>query len=269
MLLPTGHQIVHIPRIHQVRPRLLHIRDARQAHTRLQLVLQNLAQLLHARLPVAQAVEERPPDPDGRRPERERLEHVRAARDAAVDEDLAPAEDVRADAVELQEGEEGGLRRVEGAAAVVGQHEARDAGVREGRLRVRGALDPLDDDGQAGRLVDPGDVGPAERLVDVLAHEPAHAAAALVVGGHGAADGRGDVRVGGDALVRFALAGYVGVDGDEDGFDAEVAGFVEELRRFGAVGVDVELEEKGLVGPAGFDDGGEGVGGVVGYLRVV
>ena len=149
------------------------MRDARQPHTRLQLVLQNLTELLDALLPIAQAVQEGPPDPDGRRPERERLEHVRAPRDAAVDVDLAPAEDVRADAVELQEGEEGRLRRVEGAAAVVGQHEARDAVVPERRLRVRGALDPLDDDGQAGRLMDPGDVGPGERLVDVLAREPA------------------------------------------------------------------------------------------------
>lgn len=53
------------------------------------------------------------------------------------------------------------------------------------------------------------------------------------------------------------------VDGDEDGFDAEVAGFVQQLRRFGAVGVDVELEEEGLVGAACFEDGGEGVGCVV------
>ena len=46
----------------------------------------------------------------------------------------------------------------------------------------------------------------------------------------------------------------MGVDGDEDGFDAEVAGFVEELGGFGAVGVDVELEEEGLVGAACLDD---------------
>ena len=173
MLLPTRDQIIHIARIHQVGPGLLHVRDARQPHTRLQLVLQDLTELLDALLPIAQAVEEGPPDPDGRGPEGEGLEHVGAPRDAAVDVDLAPAEDVRADAVELQEGEEGGLRRVEGAAAVVGQHEALDAVVPEGRFRVRGALDPLDDDRQAGRLVDPGDVGPGERLVDVLAREPA------------------------------------------------------------------------------------------------
>ena len=31
--------------------------------------------------------------------------------------------------------------------------------------------------------------------------------------------------------------------------------------------MDVELEEEGLGGEAGGDDGGEGVGGVVGYLE--
>ena len=135
--------------------------------------------------------------------------------------------------------------------------------VLEGPFCVGGALDALDHDGESRRLLDPRDVGPAERLVDVLAHEPAHAAAAFVVGGDGAADGGGDGVVGGDALVRFALAGDVGVDGHEDGFDAEGAGFVEELGRFGAGGVDVELEEEGLVGAAGLYDGGERVGGVV------
>ena len=164
--------------------------------------------------------------------------------------------------MEFEEGEEGRLRRVEGAAAVVGQHDAMDV-VLERLFRVGGALDALDHDGEAGRLLDPGDVVPAQRLVDVPAHEPTHAAAPFVVGGDGAADGGGDAGVGGDALVRFALAGDVGVDGDEDGFDAEGAGLVEELGRFGAVGVDVELEEEGLVGAAGLDDGGERVGGVV------
>ena len=54
-------------------------------------------------------------------------------------------------------------------------------------------------------------------------------------------DGRGDKGGGG---------GVLGVYGYENGFDAEVTGFVKELRCFGAVGVDVELEEEGLVGCA-------------------
>ena len=261
MLLTFGHQIIHISRIHQPRPRLLHVRNAGQPHTRLQLILQYLAQMLHALLPIAQTVQERPPYAHGRGPQRERLQYVRAARYTAVDVDLASVEDVRTDAVQLQQREQGRLRRVEGAAAVVREHDAADA-VSERRHRVRGALDALDDDGQARRLPDPGDVVPAERLVDVLAHEAAHAAALFVVGRHGAADGRGHA-LGRDALVRLALTGHVRIDGHEDGADAEGARLVEELRRFGPVGVDVELEEEGLGGAAGADDGGEGVGGVV------
>ena len=49
----------------------------------------------------------------------------------------------------------------------------------------------------------------------------------------------------------------------EDGFDAEIAGFVEELGCFGAVGVDVELEEEGLMCGAGFYYTCERVGSVV------
>ena len=262
MLLTPRHQMVHISRIHQRRPNLIHIRHPSQPHPRLQLVLEDLTQMLHPLLPIAQTVQERAPDPHRRSAQRERLEHVRAPRDAPVDVDLAPGENVRADAVQFQQREQRRLRRVEGAAAVVRQHDALNAVVFDRLLRIRGALDPLDDNGQPGRLPDPGDVVPAQGFVNVLAHQPAHAAALFVVGGHGAADGGGDV-FGGDAFVGFALAGDVRVDGDEDGFDAQVAGFVEELGGFGPVGVDVELEEEGLVRDAGFDDGGEGVGGVV------
>lgn len=42
----------------------------------------------------------------------------------------------------------------------------------------------------------------------------------------------------------------LGVYGYEDGFDVEGAGTVEELGCFLAVGIDVELEEEGLVGRA-------------------
>ena len=170
MLLTFRHQMIHIPRIHQPRSRLLHIRDPHQPHTRLQLILQNPTQMLHALLPIAQTIQKRPPDPHGRGPERQRLEHIRPPRDAAVDKDFAPAENIRAEAMEFQQGEQRRLRRVEGAAAMVRNHDTLDA-VREGLLRVGGALDPLDDDGEAaGRVADPGDVVPAEGLVNVLAH---------------------------------------------------------------------------------------------------
>ena len=143
MLLTPRDQMIHIPRIHQRRPRLLDVRNPSQAHTRLQLILQNLAQMLHALLPVAKAVQERPADPHGRRPERERLQYVRPPRDAAVDVDFALLEDFGAEAVQFQQREQRRLRRVEGAAAVVREHDALDA-VFDGFLRVRGALDSFD-----------------------------------------------------------------------------------------------------------------------------
>lgn len=220
--------------------------------------------MLHALLPVAQTVQKRPADPHGRCPERERFQYVSTPRDSTVDVDFTPVEDLGADAVQLQQCKHGRLCRVEGAAAVVREHDALDA-VLDRSLRVRGALDPLDDNRQPRRLLDPGDVVPAQRLVDVLPHEPPHPAAFPVVGSHGAADGRGYV-LGRDALVRLALPRHVGVDGDEDGLHAQLAGFAQQLRGFGAVGVDVELEEEGLVGAACLDDGGEGVGCVVRYL---
>ena len=265
MLLGNRHQMIHSPRIHQRRTRHLHVRDPRQPHTRLELILQDPSQMLDPILPIAQTVQKGSPDADGRGAEGERLEHVRTPRDAAVDQDFAPVEDGRVAPVEFEEGEERRNGGVEGATAVVGQDDGAGA-VRDGGAGVGRGLHALDDDGEAGRLLDPGDVGPGEGGVDVLAHEAAHAAALAVVGGDGAADGGGERGVGGDAFVRFALAGDVGVDGDEDCFDAERAGLVEELGRFGSVGVDVELEEEGLVGPAGFDDGCERVGCVVGDL---
>lgn len=103
---------------------------------------------------------------------------------------------------------------------------------------------------------------PAQCLIDILPHQPSHASTFLVVGSYGAADGRGYI-FGCDAFVCFALARYVRVDGDEDGFHAQFAGFLQQLRGFGAVGVDVELEEERLVGAACFDNVGEGVGCVV------
>ena len=110
--------------------------------------------------------------------------------------------------------------------------------------------------------MDPWDVVPAQRFVDILPHQPPHASAFLVVGRHGTANGGGYVfRC--YAFVGFAFPRYVRVDGDEDGFHAQLAGFVQQLRGFGAVGVDVELEEERLVGAACFDDVGERVGCVV------
>lgn len=103
--------------------------------------------MLHALLPVAQTVQKRPTDPHGRCTERERFQYISAPRDSTVHVDFAPLEDFGADAVQLQQREHGRLRRVERAAAVVREHDALDA-VPDGFLRIRGALDSLDDNGQ-------------------------------------------------------------------------------------------------------------------------
>lgn len=64
------------------------------------------------------------------------------------------------------------------------------------------------------------------------------------------------------SFVGLALARDGSVDGDKDGFDAEGLGSVEEFNGLLAVGVDVELEEEGVVWGGGRDDGWEGEGGV-------
>jgi hypothetical protein len=61
-------------------------------------------------------------------------------------------------------------------------------------------------------------------------------------------------------LVCFSFGDYGEIDGDEDGFDTFGGDVVEEGFGFGAVFVDVELEEEG-VGFWGLgDDFGEGEG---------
>lgn len=101
MLLTPWHQMIHNARIHQRRPRLPHIRDAHQPHTRLQLILQNLTQMHHPLPPIAQTVQKRSPDPHRRRPQRKRLQYIRPARDAPIDVHFAPVEDVGAETVQL------------------------------------------------------------------------------------------------------------------------------------------------------------------------
>lgn len=137
--------MIHIPRIHQRRPRLFDVRDPSQPHARLQLILEYLAQMLHALLPVAQAVQKGSAYSHGRCPERERLQYIGPPRDSAVDVDFALLEYFGADAVQLQQREHTRLYRVEGAAAVVREHNTLDA-VFDCFLRICGALDSLDDD---------------------------------------------------------------------------------------------------------------------------
>lgn len=111
---------------------------------------------------------------------------------------------------------------------------------------------------------DPGYVGPGQGGVDVGAHEAAEAAAFGVGGGRGGG-GRGG---GFEALVGFALAGYGGVDCDDEGGEGRVQGAegAEDGGGGGTVLVHVELEGEGVGGVGlgcGIVDGGDGVGGIV------
>ena len=129
--------------------------------------------------------------------------------------------------------------------------------------RVRRALHALQHNRQRGVVAHPRDVGPAERRVDVAAHQAAHAAAAGVVAGARAAHGGGEGRVGGDALVGFALAGDGRVDREEDRTAVwDGGGEGEEGEGLGALRGEVELQEEGVRGGRGGGDGGERVGGV-------
>lgn len=113
---------------------------------------------------------------------------------------------------------------------------------------------------------DPLQILPAQRLINMLAHQPTQTTALVVFATFGTAHLRLDLNRLRGPLVGFALAGDGGVDSYEDGFDAEGFRAAEEFGGFGAVGVNVELEEEGMVGERGGDDGWEGEGGVAGDL---
>lgn len=131
-------------------------------------------------------------------------------------------------------------------------------------------LHPLEHDRHpVRRLSDPRQVLPRDGLVDVLRHQSAQPAPLLVLAALAAADGGPDLDGLGGALVGFPLPGHRGVDGDEDGLDAEGGGGAEDLDGLVVFAVDVELEEEGLGGGRGFDDGFEGVGGVTRDLRLL
>lgn len=177
---------------------------------------------------------------------------------------------LRAYLVKFQKRQHRRLRRVQRAAPVVAQQDALGA-VLDGPARVRRRLHPLEHDGQAPRHpLDPGQVLPDHRRVDVAAHDAPEPAALRVAGRHGAADARGpDVGArGGDALVGLALARHGRVDGEEHAAHAEALRLGEEVGRLLPVRVDVELEKEGLAGPPSGDDVLEWVGRVGRYLRL-
>lgn len=103
---------------------------------------------------------------------------------------------------------------------------------------------------------------PAQCFVDVLSHQPPQTTALVILAALRPAHLGLDLDSLRRSLVGFALARDGSVDGDEDGFDAEGFGSAEEFNRLLAVGVDVELEEEGVVWGGGGDDGWEGEGGV-------
>ena len=102
------------------------------------------------------------PDADGVGAVRDRLEHVRAAHEAAVDDDLGASGDRVED---LAQDLDRRPRVVELAATVVGDVDRLDA-MLDGQLGILGALDALEDERQAATLADarepvPGQSAPA------------------------------------------------------------------------------------------------------------
>ena len=87
---------------------LRQIRNANQTHGDLELVAHDIDEVLDALLAVAQRVQEGATDADGRGAQTQGLQHVGAAPDAAVQDDLERVEDVRAQAVQFEEREERG-----------------------------------------------------------------------------------------------------------------------------------------------------------------
>lgn len=111
MLVATPHKRVQRTRIDHPGVGLVYVCDAAQLHCALEFVLQDFGQVLHALLSVREGIEVRSTDAHRRGAQRERLEDVGAACDAAVDVDFefVGCEDPWADPMDLEEGEDGGL----------------------------------------------------------------------------------------------------------------------------------------------------------------
>ena len=138
--------MVQIPRIHQLGPHLVQTRNPTIPHRHLQLIPHDLQQMLHPLLAIPRRKQRGAAQPPRRRPQRQTLEDVAPAADAAVDVDFQPREDFGTAPVAFEQGEEGGRRGVEVAAAVVGEHDAVQA-VFHGEEDVRGGHDALEDQG--------------------------------------------------------------------------------------------------------------------------
>lgn len=111
-------------------------------------------------------------------------------------------------------------------------------------LGVLPALHALNDDLPVPDSSEPGKVMPGQVIRDVAAHQPTYPTAALIVRRLGTGHWRGQTLVRLDPLVCLALAGHRGVDGNEDGVDAQGADLLKQYLRLGTVLVDVQLEEE-------------------------
>ena len=248
-------------RIHQRRVQLLNPRTPNQPHIHLHLILQQLHRPLHARLAIrTHRIQKRPTNPHPLSAQAQRLDNIRRPPNPSIDVDFYP---VRPPARmqrghHLRQNLDGGARKVELAAAVVGEDDGLDA-VFDCFEDVFDALDALEDDGHGGYGLEPGDVGPGEGWVDE--------------GGDGAGGALGAVDVAAALLyvgayvgefgahVLFAAAELGGVDGDEEALAAAGFGMLDDALGDGAVFVDVELEPLGLVAGAGVDDFVKGAAG--------
>lgn len=112
---------------------------------------------------------------------------------------------------------------------------------------------------------DPREILPRHALVDIAAHGAREAAAPDIRGDLLARDGIHDGFVAAEPFVGFALSPARGIDGEEDCRDTQGGEGTECRGGFGAVGVEVQLEEKGVVRSFG-DDAFEWVAGCCGEL---
>ena len=171
------------------------------------------------------------------RAERQRLQHVAAAADPAVDERLGAATD-RVD--HLGQRVERGRDAVQLPATVIRDDHSRRT-VLAGELRVLGGEDPLDDERQAAHAAQPLQVAPGERAVGDGAEAcPGSTGRSKVIEMQGSGNSGQDQ----EAAPHVALATTRArqVDGQHDGAVATVRHLVKERLRELAVIGEVELE---------------------------
>mmetsp|Transcript_633 Transcript_633/g.1511 ORF Transcript_633/g.1511 Transcript_633/m.1511 type:complete len:397 (+) Transcript_633:372-1562(+) len=217
-----------------------------EPHRRLELVAQHAEHPFGAGLPVGgDAPQHGPRQADGPGAERDRLEDVGAPPDAPVEQHLdavlepLPAESRR----HLLEDLDRAPRVVELAAPVVGDDDARDAGVPRGEQRVLGRLDALEDDREGGQGPEPREVVPAQRRVVEGPQRAHHAAPAVdLVPAHRAR--RGALK--GVAHVGLPPPGDGHVHGHKERLEPERLDPPDDRLGPRAVAADVELEEGGL-----------------------